>query len=183
MSKEAYFAGGCFWCVESDLEKIPAVESVVSGYAGGTGRNPTYDNHKDHREAVKVVYDPSVTSFEDLVWHFFRHIDPTDPGGSFYDRGHAYTSAVYYQTDEEREIVERVIKEIDASGRFEKPIVTTVEAFTNFYTAEEYHQNYHTENAAHYNMYRTASGRDAFINKHWGDDSVSDGSPTDEPTN
>lgn len=173
VTAKAYFAGGCFWCVESDLEKIPAVVNVISGYAGGESENPTYENAHvgGHRESVEVIYKPEETSYEELVHHFFRHIDPTDEGGSFHDRGHTYTSAIYYTTESEREIAQRIIDEINASGRFEKPIVTALEPLKEFFKAEDYHQDYHEKNPVRYSAYRFASGRDAFVDKHWGEES------------
>ena len=162
----AYLAGGCFWCVEKDLEKLEATGDVVSGYSGGSSPNPTYHNHSDHREAVMVPYDPKEISYRDLLHYFFRHHDGTDPGGSFYDRGHSYTSAIYYQTEEERQIAEEVKAELNALGIFEQPIVTAIEAFRDFTIAEDYHQNYYKRDAisaSKYRLYRQASGRDAFI--------------------
>lgn len=165
----AYFAGGCFWCVESDLEKLPATIDVISGYMGGTTENPSYDTYSKngHREVVKVIYDNKKTSYEELVWHFFKHIDPTDPDGSFYDRGFQYTSAIFYQNESERLIATQIKDEIDQSERFETPIVTPIEPVSTFFSAEEFHQDYYIKNPARYKLYRTGSGRDRFINKHW----------------
>lgn len=165
----AIMAGGCFWCVESDFEKIPEVIEVISGYSGGTTDNPRYEDahHFGHKEVVKIVYDREKTSYADLVYHLLRHIDPTDEGGSFYDRGHQYTSTIYYQDDFEKETAERIIAEIDNSGRFDKPIATTVEPRQPFYSAEEYHQNYAKNNPDRYEVYRKGSGREDFIKKHW----------------
>lgn len=165
----AYLAGGCFWCVESDLEKIPAVIDAVSGYMGGTTTNPTYDNYNagGHREVVKVLYDSSVTSYADLVKHHLRHIDPTDGEGSFGDRGFQYAPAIYYQTDEEKEMAGAILAELNASGRFSKPIAVLVVEASSFYPAEEYHQEYSNKNQLKYSYYRNASGRDDFINTHW----------------
>lgn len=162
----AYLAGGCFWCVEKDFEKLDATGDVVSGYSGGKSPNPTYYNHSDHREAVMVPYDPSQISYRELLHYFFRHHDGTDPGGSFYDRGHSYTSAIYYQTEKERQIAEEVKSELDALGIFEESLVTAIEPFRDFTIAEEYHQNYYKRDpvsAQKYRVYRNASGRDDFI--------------------
>ena len=162
----AYLAGGCFWCVEKDFEKLSGVTEVVSGYSGGDSGNPTYSNHSDHREAVQVAYDPSQISYEEILHYFFRHHDGTDAGGSFYDRGHSYTSAIYYQTLAEEVIARQVKAQLDASGIFTQPLVTAIEPFKTFTIAEEYHQNYYKKNpvsAAKYRAYRQASGRDRFI--------------------
>lgn len=168
-SATAIFAGGCFWCVQSDLEKIPEVISVVSGYSGGTSQRPTYENYAagGHREVVEVTYDPAKTTYRQLVEHLLRHIDPTDAGGSFGDRGEEYSPAIYYANEEEKKIAEEVIAAIDESGRFEEPIAVAVEPHQPFWPAEEYHQDYAKKNSDHYKAYRTGSGRDAFVKKHW----------------
>ncbi len=167
-TKTAMFAGGCFWCVEADLEKAVGVVSVVSGYAGGTNENPTYENYDEagHREVVLVNYDPAKTSYRNLVWYLITHIDPTDAGGSFHDRGHAYTSAVYFEGKEEKFIAEAVIAGINETHAYDVPIVTAIEQRQQFWPAEEYHQDYYKKNELKYNFYRTASGRDAFIKAH-----------------
>lgn len=165
----AIFAGGCFWCVQSDLEKIPEVISVVSGYSGGSSERPTYENYAagGHREVVEVTYDPAKTTYRDLVHHLLRHIDPTDPAGSFADRGEEYSPAIYYQTEEEKKIAEDVVAEIETSGRFAEPLAVVITKRQPFWPAEDYHQGYAAKNPAHYNAYRRASGRDSFIEQHW----------------
>lgn len=170
----AFLAGGCFWCVESDLEKIPAVKDAISGYMGGTTPNPTYENYSEggYREVVKVLYDPSLTSYADLVRHLLRHIDPTDPDGSFGDRGAQYTSAVYYQTEDEKSIAEGIIADIEISGKFSKPLVVPVLPASKFYFAEGYHQEYSDKNPIRYSYYRNASGRDEYIKSHWSKDEI-----------
>lgn len=167
----AIFAGGCFWCVQSDLEKIPEVISVVSGYSGGTSEKPTYENYGrgGHREVVEVTYDPTKTTYRQLVMHLLRNIDPTDPGGSFADRGEEYSPAIYYGNDEERKSAEEVVAEIDNSGRFAQPLAVAIEPRQPFWPAEDYHQDYAAKNPAHYEAYRAASGRDRFIDQHWAD--------------
>jgi len=168
--KTALFAGGCFWCVESDFAKISdGLVDVVSGYAGGTNENPSYENSTEHghREVVEVTYDPSRVEYGNLVEYLLRHIDPTDAGGSFNDRGDAYTSAIYYETDEEKKIAEAIIAKIDAEKIFATPIVTPVLPKPKFWPAEGYHQNYAENNSLKYGFYRMASGRDAFIKKKW----------------
>lgn len=168
-----YFAGGCFWCVESDFEKLPGVSEAVSGYMGGELDKPSYNQvsggGSGHREMVKVVYDPQKVSYRDLVIDLLRHSDPTDEGGSFFDRGHQYTSAVYYSSKEEKMIALQVIGEMEKAGVFEKPIVTSVEPAGVFWVAEDYHQDYYKKNSLRYEYYRKGSGRDAFIESVWGD--------------
>lgn len=170
--KVAYFAGGCFWCTESDYEKILGVKDVVSGYMGGNVDNPSYKQVSGggtgHREAVKVVYDPNRVTYRQLAYELLRETDPTDSGGSFYDRGHQYTSAIYFETDEEKQIAEEVIKKIEEEKVFDKPITTSVELAGVFWLAEDYHQNYHKKNPLQYKYYRNGSGRDDFIESVWG---------------
>ena len=169
---EAYFAGGCFWCVEADFEKVMGVTEAISGYMGGDEENPLYKDVSSgktgHREAVKVVYDPGEVSYEILVWDFFRHIDPTDEGGSFYDRGFQYTSAIYYDNENEKKIAQSVIDTLEEENVFGESIVTTLEMAEEFYQAEDYHQDYYKNNALRYRYYREGSGRDRYIDSIWG---------------
>lgn len=178
----AYFAGGCFWCVESDYEKLPTVIDVISGYMGGNVDNPSYNQVSaggtGHREAVKVIYDPNKTTYRELALHLLKHTDPTDASGSFYDRGHQYTSAIYYQTDEEKAIAESVIKEVEESKVFDKPIATSVEPAGTFWLAEDYHQDFYKKSSLRYKYYRNGSGRDAFIESIWSGDKQVEGSDT-----
>lgn len=166
----AVFAGGCFWCVEADLEKVAGVSAVVSGYMGGSTENPTYENYSEagHREVVEVTYDPAVVSYETLARFVLTHTDPTDSGGTFGDRGNAYIAALYYDTEEERMQAEKVILDLNASGNYDKPVVAPVEARGTFWPAEEYHQDYYKKNELRYSFYRKASGRDAYIKVHGG---------------
>ncbi len=170
----ATLAGGCFWCVESDLEKVDGVIEVVSGYSGGHIEEPGYEQvssgNSGHLEVVQVRYDPERVSYEDILRVFIRHHDPTDPGGSFNDRGEQYTSAIFYHDESQRKIASNVLQEIDGSGVFEKPIATKLIPFEKFYRAEEYHQDYYKKNPVRYNWYRYLSGRDSFVEKHWGDE-------------
>ncbi len=170
--KVAYFAGGCFWCTESDFEKLVGVDDVVSGYMGGNVDSPAYEEVASgttgHRESVKVVYNPNRVSYRSLVLNLLSHTDPTDAGGTFFDRGKQYTTAVYYQTEEEKNIAESVIKELTDRKIFNKPIVTSVEPAGKFWIAEDYHQDFYKKNPVRYNYYRTGSGRDAFIESVWG---------------
>ena len=163
----ATFSGGCFWCVESDLEKLDGVKEVISGYAGGKTPNPTYQNHADHREAVQVFYDPEETSYQDLLNKFWKSIDPTDEGGQFYDRGHSYTTAIFYHDTEQKALATKSKQALEQSKRFDYPIVTPVIPYTNFTDAEDYHQDYYLKNPTRYKFYRTGSGRDRFIDKYW----------------
>ena len=156
--KVATFAGGCFWCTESDFEKTPGVVKVISGYTGGTKENPTYQEVSSgstgHVEAVQVYYDPSKISYEGLLDAFWRHIDPTDPGGQFVDRGSQYRSVIFYHDEEQRRLAEKSKEALAKSGRFDKPIVTEIIKFTKFYEAEEYHQDYYKKNPLRYKFYR-----------------------------
>ncbi len=167
-TKTAMFAGGCFWCVEADFEKLTGIVSVVSGYAGGTTDNPTYENYAQggHREVVEVTYDPTKTSYLHLVEHILLYSDPTDATGSFHDRGAQYTPAIYYDTDEEKTIAEGAITKMNAEGIYDKPITIPVLPRVKFWPAEEYHQGYAAKNPIRYKFYRGGSGRDAFISKH-----------------
>ena len=171
---QATFAGGCFWCIEAPFENYPGVISAVSGYTGGTEEDPTYkqvsSGRTSHIEAVLITYDPEQVGYEELINHFWRQFDPTDAGGSFYDRGHQYTSAVFYHDEEQKGIAEATRAALDSSGRFDKPVVTPIRPAGTFYPAEEYHQDYYRKNPGHYKRYRTGSGRDRFITRIWGDD-------------
>jgi len=167
-------AGGCFWCVESDLEKLPGVIEAVSGYADGSTQNPTYGNYiaGGHREVVEVEFNPAVISFEEILISVMKHTDPTDDDGSFGDRGDYYSTAFYYETDVEKEIISKLIVEVDEHGPYDEPLAVDVLKRPVFWTAEEYHQNYHkgTLSKLKYKYYRNASGRDTFIEKYWGED-------------
>ncbi len=170
---EAVFAGGCFWCTESDFEKIDGVIEAVSGYTGGKKPNPTYKQVASgatrHAEAVKVVYDPDRISYAELLDIFWRSVDPTDDGGQFVDRGHQYRSAIFYASEEERRLAEDSRDRLAASGRFDRPIVTEIVPLGPFYVAEEYHQDYYKKNPIRYDWYRTGSGRDQFLANTWRD--------------
>jgi peptide methionine sulfoxide reductase msrA/msrB len=171
--RQATFAGGCFWCTEADFEKVPGVLKVVSGYTGGSKKNPTYEEVSAgttaHVEAIQVYYDPSRVSYKTLLDYFWRHIDPTDPGGQFVDRGQQYRGIIFYHDEEQRQIAEKSKEELGHSGKFSKPIVTEIKPFTVFYPAEEYHQDYFKKNPIRYKFYRYNSGRDQFLKKTWGE--------------
>lgn len=172
----ATFAGGCFWCSESDLEKVEGVVDVISGYTGGQETNPTYkevsSGQTGHYEAVQVIYDPAKVTYEALLEAFWRHINPTDAGGQFVDRGPQYRTAIFYHNEEQKRLAEAAKKELQGSGRFSVPIVTEILPFATFYRAEEYHQDYYKKSPLRYKYYRYASGRDQFIEKSWKDNPV-----------
>ena len=169
----AVFAGGCFWCTESDFEKVDGVIDAISGYTGGHVKNPTYyqvsAGGTGHLESVKVIYDPSKVSYEQLLDYFWRHVDPTDPGGQFVDRGSQYRSAIFYANETQKRLAEKSKQQLEASGKFNKPIVTEILPLGVFYPAEDYHQDYYKKNPIRYHYYRYGSGRDQFLKKTWGD--------------
>lgn len=162
----AVFAGGCFWCTEHDLREVPGVIDVISGYtcenADREKLTPTYEDHQGCMEAVEVYYDPSKTSFKKLSQFFLDHIDPTDAGGQFFDRGESYKTAIFYKNEEEKNIALALLKELEDSKMYDKPIVVKVFPETKFYKAEEYHQRYAEKNPAHYVAYKEGSGRSDF---------------------
>lgn len=168
----ATFAGGCFWCMVKPFQEIEGVVRVVSGYTGGHVENPAYDlvcsGRTGHYEAVQVTFDPAVVSYEKLLDIFWRQIDPTDPGGQFHDRGPTYRTAIFYHDEGQKEKAEKSKTALDRSGRFRDPVVTEILPASKFYPAEEYHQDYHRKNQAHYSLYRAGSGRAGFVEKHWG---------------
>lgn len=168
---KAIFAGGCFWCVESDFERVQGVVDVTSGYTGGSGKDPTYNDYgkKGHVEAVLVTYDPSKVSYRELLDVFWRHIDPTDPDGQFVDRGPYYRSVIFYHNEEQRVLAEQSKKELQEKGVFKGPVVTQIVKAGPFYVAEDYHQNYYKTCPMDYKAYRTGSGRDQFLKKVWGE--------------
>ncbi len=167
----AIFAGGCFWCSESDFDKHSGVIDVVSGYAGGVEENPTYkevsSGKTGHRESIEVTYDPKIISYENLLEIYFKHIDPTDESGSFADRGFQYTSAIFFMNKEQEKLAKKALSDLEKSKKFEEPIATKILPFTTFYLAEEYHQDYHIKNPIRYKYYRGGSGRDKFIEENW----------------
>jgi peptide methionine sulfoxide reductase msrA/msrB len=172
--KKATFAGGCFWCTEADFEKLPGVVKVVSGYTGGQKENPTYaevsSGKTGHIEAVQVYYDPSNISYEELLDYLWKHIDPTDAGGQFVDRGGQYRSAIFYHDNEQKQLAEKSKEALGKSRKFNKPIATEILPFTKFYEAEGYHQDYYKNHSLKYGFYRHGSGRDQFLERVWGKD-------------
>lgn len=166
----AIFAGGCFWCVESDFEKAPGVVNVISGYTGGRTKSPNYQNYSSggHREAVFVMYDTTKITYAGLVEWLIKHIDPTDRRGSFKDRGLQYSPAIYYETEEQKEVAQQVMDKINDFDIYRGKVAVALEQREQFWPAEEYHQDYHSKNGIKYNYYRYMSGRDAFVQRHWG---------------
>ncbi len=170
--QKVLLAGGCFWCMEKPFEKLDGVLSVTSGYAGGSTTDPTYKNYEagGHIEVVEVAFDPKKISFPQLLDVYWRQVDPTDPGGQFVDRGHAYSSAVFYSNDEQRIQAAKSKEALGQSQSFAKPIVTPILPAPTFYKAEDYHQDYYKKNPIRYRFYRSGSGRDQFLDNVWGDD-------------
>ncbi|MBL4866704.1 MAG: peptide-methionine (S)-S-oxide reductase MsrA [Pseudomonadales bacterium] len=172
--KMAIFAGGCFWCIEADFEKIPGVLSAISGYTGGKISNPSYKQVSmggtEHTEAVQVVYDPKLISYEELLEAFWRQIDPTDSDGQFVDRGDSYRPAIYYANENEKLAAESSISQLSKSKRYQKPVTIELSPAVTFYVAEDYHQDYYKKNPIRYKYYRFNSGRDQYLEKIWGDE-------------
>jgi peptide methionine sulfoxide reductase msrA/msrB len=171
--RTATFAGGCFWCIEADFQKLDGVVEVVSGYSGGDEEYPTYEEvaagRTGHAEAVQVIFDPKEVTYMRLLDFFWRHVDPTDPGGQFVDRGSPYRTAIFYHDEEQKRLAEASKLELRESGVFDKPIATEIVKFENFYMAEDYHQDYYRTHELRYKYYRWNSGRDQFLKGVWGD--------------
>ncbi|MBI4373603.1 MAG: peptide-methionine (S)-S-oxide reductase MsrA [Deltaproteobacteria bacterium] len=169
---KATFAGGCFWCVEHAFRELRGVQEVVSGYSGGKNKNPTYEEvssgRTGHFEAIQVGFDPKVVSYAELIEFFWRQIDPTDGGGQFVDRGSQYRTAIFYHDPGQKLIAERSKSDLDSSGKLQRPVVTEILPSTDFYPAEEYHQDYSRKNPLRYTMYSSHSGRDETLEEIWG---------------
>ncbi|MBM7704286.1 peptide-methionine (S)-S-oxide reductase MsrA [Metabacillus iocasae] len=169
--EKATFAGGCFWCMVTPFEELEGIHGIVSGYTGGHVESPTYEQVKTgttgHYEVVQITFDPAVFPYEKLLELYWPQVDPTDAEGQFQDRGPQYRAAIFYHNENQKELAEKTKAELAASGRFNKPIVTEVLPAAPFYTAEDYHQDYHKKNPKHYKEDRAASGRDEFIEKNW----------------
>ena len=172
--KVATLAGGCFWCLAADFENASGVERIISGYTGGQKENPSYEEvstgKTGHYEAIQVYYDPKKVSYEQVLGIFWRHVDATDLGGQFADRGPQYRTAIFYHDEEQKRIAEKSKADLEQSGQFKKPIVTSIVKFSRFYEAEFYHQDYHRKNPSRSKMYRLGSGRDQFLDKTWGEE-------------
>ena len=167
---KAYFAGGCFWCVEESFEKLIGVEEVISGYSGGKTENPTYKEvtygNTGHFEVIEVIYIPEVVSYEKLLEEFWVNIDPFDAVGQFCDKGYSYRSVAFYQNDKQKNLIENSIKEIEK--KFKKKVVTYVRKFDKFYIAEAVHQDYYQINFLNYLRYKKGCRREAILNNIWG---------------
>ena len=168
----ATFAGGCFWCVESDFDSVPGVVRTVSGYTGGHVENPSYkqvsSDTTGHREAVQIYYDPQRISYADLLEIFWRSVDPTDAGGQFCDRGKSYTTAVFVSSELQHRFAEASKVTLERSGALGRPVVTSIETAEAFYPAENYHQDYYKKNPLRYRFYRFSCGRDDRVETLWG---------------
>ena len=166
---KAYFAGGCFWCVEESFEKLKGVEEVISGYSGGITENPTYKEvtygNTGHFEVVEIIYDKKVISFEELLKNFWVNIDPFDAYGQFCDKGYSYRSVAFYQNEEEKKLIEKDIK--DLQNKFKKKVVTYIRNFEKFYKAEEYHQDFYKIKLERYLRYKKACGREELLKRIW----------------
>ena len=167
----AVFAGGCFWCMEPPFDKQKGVKATLSGYAGGSEKNPLYEEvasgATSHAESILIEYDPEQVSYKELVNIFWRNIDPTQKNGQFYDQGSQYRTVIFYLDEKQRKIAESSKREIEGSKRFKDPIVTEIAPLRFFWKAEEYHQDFYKKNPTRYYNYKKASGRDQFIEKNW----------------
>lgn len=171
-TEKATFAGGCFWCVEADFDKVEGVISTTSGYIGGKTAKPDYrqvsSGGTGHAEAVEIVFDPAKVSYEKLLQVFWRNIDPVAKDRQFCDSGDMYRSAIFSHGNEQRALAEKSKKDLEASGQFTQPIVTEIAAASTFYPAEDYHQDYHQKNPRKYSFYRWNCGRDQRLEQIWG---------------
>jgi peptide-methionine (S)-S-oxide reductase len=169
---KAYFAGGCFWCMEEVFEKVDGVLSATSGYMGGTVSNPTYEEvsagRTGHAESVEVVYDPAKVSYQKLLDAFWRNVDPITPNAQFCDHGNQYRSAIFFQTDEEKRASDSSKQTIEQSKRFKEPIVTQIVMASRFFPAEEYHQDFYKKNPIRYKFYKYNCGRAQRLEELWG---------------
>ena len=167
--KKAYFAGGCFWCMEESFDQIDGVEKSISGYSGGHLKNPTYNDviYKDtgHVEAIEITYDPKKVSYEKLLDIFWKNIDPFDKYGQFCDKGKSYRSVIFFENDKQKNIINNSLKNIE--NRFNTKVVTLVWEFDKFYKAEDYHQDYYQKNFLRYLAYKKACQREEVLKKIW----------------
>ena len=168
----ATFAGGCFWCMEPPFDQMEGVVSTTSGYAGGWVAEPTYDQVSaggtGHAEVVQIIYDPAKVSYQELLEVFWRNIDPLTANAQFCDHGPQYRSAIFYHGDQQEEAARESKRSLEESGRFDRPIVTEITEFSNFYPAEDYHQDYYQKNPKRYKFYRYGCGRDKRLEQVWG---------------
>jgi len=168
-NEKAYFAGGCFWCMEESFEKAEGVLEVISGYSGGTTKNPTYKEvtygNTGHFETIEIIFDKDKTNYEDLLNHFWKNIDPFDANGQFCDKGYSYRSVAFHKNDEQKHLIEKSMLILEK--KFNKKIVTYVVKFDKFYKAEDMHQNYYEEKFLSYLRYKKACGREKTLNRIW----------------
>ena len=166
---KAYFAGGCFWCMEESFERLNGVEEVISGYSGGFTANPTYKEvtygNTGHFETIEIIFDKDKTNYKDLLNHFWKNIDPFDAYGQFCDKGYSYRSVAFYENDKQKHLIEKNMMNLEK--KFNKKIVTYVRKFDKFYRAEDMHQNYYEEKFLNYLRYKKACGREKTLNKIW----------------
>ncbi len=169
----ALFAGGCFWSMQKAFDGVPGVASVTAGYAGGTLKNPTYEQvetgQTGHAESVQVIYDPAKITYDSLLQVYWHHIDPTTPNQAFCDHGPQYRSIIFYGNGEQKREAEASRAALDRSGRFHTPVVTAIQAASPFYAAEEYHQQFYKKNPTHYEAYRIGCRRDERLKQLWGE--------------
>jgi peptide methionine sulfoxide reductase msrA/msrB len=174
--KTATFAGGCFWCTESDFAKLEGVLKIVSGYTGGHKPNPTYEEvttgRTGHVEAVQITFNEKKISYERLLEVFWRHVDPTDPSGQFVDRGSQYRTAIFYHDEQQKSTAEASKQSLERTGRFPRQVVTEILPLKAFYPAEVYHQQYYKKSPLRYKFYRSNSGRDQFLHSVWSDENM-----------
>ena len=172
--EKAYFAGGCFWCMEPPFEALEGVIEATSGYMGGTVENPTYEEvttgETGHAEVVEILFDPEIVSYEELLEVFWRNIDPTALNYQFADVGSQYRTEIFTVGDEQSKLAEQSKVDLENSGKFDKPIVTAISAAPEFYIAEDYHQDFYKKQSMRYQMYAKASGRKGFLEDTWGED-------------
>ena len=172
--KVATFAGGCFWCLESTFEKINGVTEVISGFSGGQTQEPEYKEvvkgDTGHTETVQIYFDPGIISYDELLWYYWREIDPTDAKGQFVDRGSAYRPAIFYHDENQKTAAENSRDMLASSGRFDKPIVVELLLFKAFWEADDYHQDFYKKSSLRYKIYRAGSGRDQFLEATWGEE-------------
>ena len=170
--RTAIFAGGCFWCIQPAFDKAKGVIKTVVGYCGGAPPNPTYElvtsEKTNYRESLEVTYDPVKISYEQLLDIYWRQIDPTQADGQFTDIGPSYRAAIFYSSDEEKQIAEMSKEKLGRSGKFKKPVVTEILPAMKFYPAEPYHQKYYQQNPEHFEAFEEGSGRVSFQKKTWG---------------
>lgn len=169
--EKATFAGGCFWCMVKPFDSYPGIHKVTSGYMGGHIDNPTYEQVKTgtsgHLEVVEIEFDPSLFPYEQLLEIYWQQIDPTDDEGQFQDRGDQYRTAIFYYTEEQQQKAQAAKQQLEDSGKFDKPVVTRILPASEFYEAEDYHQDFYKKEPEHYKQDRAASGRDEFIESNW----------------